>query len=90
MIIPLNTSSTIAHLRRSGVKVAVLRRIDDRGSIITRIVITVDGKHSDGYSISHPQDRYNRKLGNKIALGRAIKNYNEGIFCEFVPLALEL
>ena len=90
MIIPLNTNSTIAHLRRSGIKVAVLRRLDYRNCRITRIVITVNGKHSEGFSVTHPADVYNRKIGNRIALGRAIKNYNQGIHCSFDPSAIEL
>jgi hypothetical protein len=95
----INPNETIADLRRQGIKVAVLRRYvtektsgnptTDRRE--THIVITdKEGKHSEGRSISHPKERYNRKIGNRIALGRAIKNYNEEIFCEFHPIALEL
>ena len=95
----LNPTDTIADLRRQGIKVAVLRRVipgkASRNPAClqreTHIVITdKEGKHSEGRSISHPLENYNRKIGNRIALGRAIKNYNEEIFCEFVPLALEL
>ena len=98
-MITINTNSTIADLRRSGHKVAVLRKdIPSKPSNNparirreTHIVITdKEGRHAEGRSISHPLENYNRKIGNRIALGRAIKNYNEGIFCEFVPLALEL
>lgn len=91
MIIPLNTNSTIAELRRAGIKVAVLRRITEDNRRVTRIVITdKEQRHAEGFSVNHPLERYNRKIGNKIALGRAIKNYNEGNNCGFEPLAIEL
>lgn len=95
----INSNSTIADLRRQGIKVAVLRKdIPSKPSSNparlqreTHIVITdKEGRHAEGRSISHPLENYNRKIGNKIALGRAIKNYNDGFFCEFYPLALEL
>lgn len=87
----LKQNSTIAELRRSGIKVAVLRRIWEDGRKVTRIVITdKEGKHSEGFSVNHPQDHYNRKIGNKIALGRAIKDYNNGVYCEFTPIPIEL
>lgn len=95
----INPNSTIADLRRQGIKVAVLRKSvpgktsnnPARFQRETHIVITdKEGKHAEGRSISHPLENYNRKIGNKIALGRAIKNYNESVFCEFYPLAFEL
>lgn len=60
---------TIEGLRKIGYKVMV---IHDEGE--TTIFLTnLDGFTSMGHSICHQGDNFNRKLGNKIALGRAIK-----------------
>jgi hypothetical protein len=34
-----------------------------------------EGKDSTGIAYCSKQDQWNRKLGNRIALGRALKNY---------------
>lgn len=49
--------------------------------VVTEIVISTKERritkvHARGISISHPDQAYDRKLGNKIALGRALKNFN--------------
>lgn len=49
--------------------------------VVTEIVISTRQNrivevHAKGISVSHPKQGYDRKLGNKIALGRAWKNFN--------------
>lgn len=75
---------TIHQLRRAGWKVRVihslinpdedgLSRLADR---ITRIELTSpEGVDSTGIAYCSKEDQWNRKLGNRIALGRALKNY---------------
>lgn len=71
---------TIESLRKSGWKVFV----NHISQYHTQIFLTdTEGKTSFGYAMCNDEDQPNRKLGNKIALGRAIKNYNHDIFCEF-------
>ena len=42
----------------------------------TKIQITCpDKKDAEGISFCSKADQWNRKLGNRIALGRALKNY---------------
>jgi hypothetical protein len=72
---------TIEKLRKSGYKVRVLQNdIDPNDSYahladrITRIeVLDPNGKEWFGEARCSIKDNYNRKLGNKIALQRAIK-----------------
>lgn len=83
-------TKTIQQLRQSGYKVRVLHRdwigldrerVDisrlarDKNPCVTQIDVTSpDGKNSTGYAFRATGDNYNRKLGNQIALGRALKN----------------
>lgn len=73
---------TIQFLRKAGWKVRVMhkREIDKRGNFKrggeTKIEITSPDGNLDAFGCSYcaNEDNYNRKLGNKIALGRAWKN----------------
>lgn len=65
---------TIEGLRKTGYKVMV---VHDEG--VTTIFLTnLDGFTAMGQSVCHVGDNFNRKLGNKIALGRAIKALTTG------------
>jgi hypothetical protein len=80
----MKSKITIEGLRKSGFKVAVMHRtcLDRR---ITHIIVTdTNGDSAEGLSMCNAEDNYNRKLGNKIALGRALKNLNDQIYCNFV------
>ncbi len=76
-----NTQPTIESLRKSGWKVAVIhgsRRHDQKR--YTHIIVTSpEKKHAEGIAFVHEGDQYNRKIGNKIALGRALKNLENNI-----------
>lgn len=64
---------TIEGLRKIGYKVMVIHNED-----ITTIFLTnTEGMTTMGQSVCHIGDTYNRKLGNKIALGRALKALND-------------
>jgi hypothetical protein len=82
---------TIHQLRRAGWKVRVIhgftnnnlpfapvsaknkQPLSDR---FTRIELTSpEGKDCTGIAYCSKEDQWNRKLGNRIALGRALKNY---------------
>lgn len=69
---------TIEGLRKIGYKVMVIHD----GGVTTIFLTNLDGFTSMGQSACHVGDNYNRKLGNKIALGRAIKALTIG---EVVP-----
>jgi len=74
---------TIHQLRRAGWKVRVIHGIYDEldnseelYDRFTRIELTSpEGKDSIGIANCSKKDQWNRKLGNRIALGRALKNY---------------
>jgi hypothetical protein len=74
---------TIHQLRRAGWKVRVIHGIYDEydnGEQLydrfTRIELTSpEGVDSMGIANCSKKDQWNRKLGNRIALGRALKNY---------------
>lgn len=71
---------TIHQLRRSGWKVRVIHGVTDEENVLsdrfTRIEITSpDSKDAVGIAFCSRKDQWNRKLGNRIALGRALKNY---------------
>ena len=69
---------TIHQMRRAGWKVRVIHGymetpLSDR---FTRIELTSpEGKDAIGTAYCSKGDQWDRKLGNRIALGRAIKNY---------------
>lgn len=75
---------TVKNLRQSGWKVRVLHhRIDDSrilGEIFpkggkTQVVIDSPvGEHFEGIAVCSDKDLYNKKMGVKIALGRALFN----------------
>ena len=70
-----DTKPTIESLRKSGYKVAVLHRTDETERRYTHIIITSPEKlHAQGFSFVHKADNFDRKIGNRIALGRALKN----------------
>ena len=79
---------TIASLRRSGYKVRVLhtrnyKKVQKIGGVfeelsanggLTRIEITTPkGEDVWGEAVCSKEDNWNRKLGNSIALGRALQ-----------------
>ena len=73
---------TIHQLRRAGWKVRVIHGITDKNNAeelydrFTRIEITSpEGFDCVGVANCSKKDQWNRKLGNRIALGRALKNY---------------
>lgn len=71
---------TIHQLRRAGWKVRVIHGVTDKDNLLsdrfTRIELTCpDKKDSVGIAYCSRKDQWNRKLGNRIALGRALKNY---------------
>jgi hypothetical protein len=72
---------SIHQLRCNNYKVFVQH--DERGN--TRIVITdPGGYHAEGIARKDTRDTFNRKLGNKIALGRALSNLKSGNNVDFV------
>jgi hypothetical protein len=50
-----------------------VRHLADRVTIIE--LTSPEGKDAYGVALCSKQDNYNRKLGNRIALGRALKNH---------------
>lgn len=75
-----NNTPTIHQLRRAGWKVRVIHGITDEENILsdrfTRIELTSpEQKDAVGTAFCSRKDQWNRKLGNRIALGRALKNY---------------
>jgi hypothetical protein len=77
--------TTIEALRKSGCKVLVMHRtisslFDPKKQMETVIILSVGDTHMKGVSLNNPKDNYNRKLGNKIALGRALKNWDKKVF----------
>jgi hypothetical protein len=71
---------TIEELRQVGFKVYV----NHISPFHTEIFLTdPQGRTTFGYALCNEQDQPNRKMGNRIALGRAIKNMKSGIFCNF-------
>lgn len=94
-----NRETTIEELRRTGYKVAVEHSVlnlisknkwEDfpTGDILkyaTRITVTdPSGNTAEGRSVCHSKDIPNKKMGNRIALGRAMKNLRTGNLCEFI------
>ena len=75
----MKSNITIQGLRKIGYKVMVIHDNTDT----TIFVTNPQGKTSCGQSVCHSKDNFNRKLGNKIALGRAMKDMAEGIFTPF-------
>ena len=80
--------NTIAQLRRSGYKVRVLhsrpkmsiQKIDGvmteynpKGGNTIIEITTPDGRDALGFAQCSDKDSWNRRLGNQIALGRAIE-----------------
>lgn len=84
----MNNQQTIASLRRSGHKVRVLhtrnyKKVQRISGVfeelsanggLTRIEITTPfGEDVHGEAVCSQEDNWNRKLGNSIALGRALQ-----------------
>ncbi len=83
---------TIHQMRRAGWKVRVIHGLTNNNLLFapvstkdkqplsdrfTRIELTnPDGKDSTGIAYCSKEDQWNRKLGNRIAIGRALKNYS--------------
>jgi len=78
---------TIEGLRKTGFKVYV----NHISNWHTQIFVTDPQGHTAfGYALCNDQDQPNRKLGNKIALGRALKNLQNKVYCEFSHCASSL
>jgi hypothetical protein len=76
---------TIESLRKQGWKVFVKHHTN----WTTHIYLTdTEGNTSLGIAICHDLDHPNRKIGNLVALGRAIKNYNHNIYSD-LPLTFK-
>ena len=83
---------TIHQLRRAGWKVRVIHGVTNNNlpfapvstknkqplsDRFTRIELTSpESKDCTGIAYCSKEDQWNRKLGNRIALGRALKNYS--------------
>jgi hypothetical protein len=83
---------TIHQLRRAGWKVRVIHGLTNNNlpfapvstknkqplsDRFTRIELTSpESKDCTGIAYCSKEDQWNRKLGNRIALGRALKNYS--------------
>jgi hypothetical protein len=82
-------NTTIQELRKNGYKVRVIHRglMDKDDALVNTVIIandgspsvtqidvtTPDGRDVTGYAYRAWGDPYNRKMGNTIALGRALK-----------------
>jgi hypothetical protein len=78
---------TIHQLRRAGWKVRVIHGFTNKqylGTEITNLserftkidLTSPDKKDASGIAFCSKNDQWNRQLGNRIALGRALKNYS--------------
>ena len=77
---------TIESLRKSNWKVAVIHKTDDTERQYTQIIVTSpEQKHAEGFAFVHTEDNYDRKKGNSIALGRALKNLENNILVPYFP-----
>lgn len=54
-----------------------VKRLMQKGGKTEVQILSPDGKSSEGIALCSPKDNYNKKLGVKIALNRAINNLNE-------------
>jgi len=81
----MKNTITIEQLRKSGWKVAVLHRSNTTGRYTHIIVTSPDKKHAEGFARVHFEDNFDRKIGNKIALGRALKNLENNILIPEFP-----
>jgi hypothetical protein len=80
-----NKYPTIESLRKSGHKVAVIHKNESPKAYTHIIVTTPDKRHAEGYAFVHEEDNFNRKIGNRVALGRALKNLEKGILIDRFP-----
>lgn len=75
---PKKITPTIYQLRKQGFKVRVIHSTEEDGQRVTKIEVTSpEGLSGWGTSYCHPKDGYNRKLGNTIALGRALASFDK-------------
>lgn len=69
---------TVRELRSKGYKVRVLhfrpKDISNLGGYTVVQIRTPDGQEIEGKAICSNKENYNKKLGVKIAVGRALKN----------------
>jgi len=85
---------TIERLRKNGYKVRVIHDVlsendeyYDIAKHLTSIqILDPKGKEWDGHARCSMKDQYDRKLGNKIALRRALKKMNEFYIDETINL----
>jgi hypothetical protein len=76
---------TIEHLRKTGWKVMVKHEkispwVKGNPSWTWICVTDSAGNSACGTAQTHPNENYNRKLGNRIALGRAMTNWQHKNF----------
>ena len=86
------STPSIKQLRQTGWKVRVLHKrnytierkmdgdypfINNRGGKTTIEVTDPQGQSASGSSVCSIEDSYNRKVGNAIALGRALQNLHK-------------
>lgn len=83
---------TIHELRKKGYKVRVIHHkkvseLDPYHHLAKRLtqidIRDLNGHEFTGIARCSKQDEYNRKMGNKIALGRALKHMS--VFSEKIP-----
>jgi hypothetical protein len=75
-----DNTPTIHELRKAGYKVRVIHSFSEDEQRVTKIEITTpEGTSAWGASYCHVKDNYDRKLGNKIAVGRAMKALHNNI-----------
>jgi hypothetical protein len=87
----MNSNITIEGLRKSGFKVCVKHHWGSTFGYTVIWVTDPNGNTAFGGSTCNSQDNYNRKLGNKIALGRAMKKLATKDYCTFpIDKAIEL
>lgn len=74
--------TTVKELRQSGNKVRVLHHrkavdgtVSCKGGFTVVEITTKDGRELTGTSRCRDDERFNRKMGLEIALGRALKTY---------------
>ena len=62
----------------------VQKRIHNLGGKTEIIIDSPNGEHYEGVAICSKTDNYNKRLGVKIALGRAMFGKNNEICCEYI------
>jgi hypothetical protein len=82
-----NKYPTVQSLRQNQWKVAVIHKNKNVApKAYTHIIVTTpDKKHAEGFAYVHDEDNFDRKIGVRVALGRALKNLANNIFIPSFP-----